>query len=113
MLTSTTPNFLSQIHGLNNRWYRAGGNSNQMFQANGTNMSFSGFGSAIADSTSTFGLVNYPDSNRTIATYHASIGGAPNYDAFMAEARNQSKSNWRVQYTADAVNTYIRTGFGL
>jgi hypothetical protein len=84
-----------------------------MFESNGTNMSFSGFVAAVGDTTSTFGAVSYPDPNRTIATYHASIGGAPSYDAFIAETRNQSKSNWRVQYTADAVNTYIRSGFGL
>jgi hypothetical protein len=31
----------------------------------------------------------------------------------MAGARLQSKSNWRLPYTAQAVNDYIRTGFGL
>jgi hypothetical protein len=31
----------------------------------------------------------------------------------MTEARKQSKQNWRVQYTAEAVNDYIRDGYGL
>jgi hypothetical protein len=112
-LGSTTPNFLSQIHSSNNHWYRASGDANQVFQLGGNGMSFGAFNSALGDSTSTWGAVAYPDPNRTIGTYHASIGGAPSLQAFMAEARNQSKTNWRIPYTADAVNTYIRAGFGL
>jgi hypothetical protein len=34
-------------------------------------------------------------------------------DAFAIEARKQSRLNWRTQYTAEAVNGYIRAGFGL
>jgi hypothetical protein len=112
-LTSSTPNFIAQLHGANNRWYRANGNPAQLFSLGGTDMNFNAFKSAIGDTTSTFGPITYPDSSRTIATYHASIGGAPTLAAFMAGARLQSKANWRVQYTADAVNTYIRAGFGL
>jgi len=62
---------------------------------------------------SSFGAVSYPDPNRTIATYMASLGGSPTLDAFMTEARRQAKGNWRAQYTADAVATYIRDGFGV
>jgi hypothetical protein len=112
-LSSTTSDVLSEVHGSNNRWYRATGNANQMFQANGVAMSFSAFVSSIGDSTSTFGPFTYLDPNRTIATYQVTIGGVATLDAFMAQARQQSRSNWRIQYTANAVNSYIRAGFGL
>jgi len=111
-LSSPLPNLLGQLHGQNNHWYRAGGNSSQVFQISGIDMSFDAFKVAIGDTTSTFGAVKYPDPNRTIATYHVSIGGAASHDAFIKEARKQSKSNWRPQYTADAVIAYIRAGFG-
>ncbi len=67
----------------------------------------------VGDTTSTAKRASFPDASRTIASYHASIGGAPSLDAFMAEARKQSRSNWRPQYTAKAVGEYIRAGFGL
>jgi hypothetical protein len=34
-------------------------------------------------------------------------------DDFVTEARQQSRLRWRTQYTAEAVNGYIRAGFGL
>lgn len=53
------------------------------------------------------------DPTRTVASYHASIGGQESLEAFLAGAREQSKhnNNWRVEYTANAVNTYLREGF--
>jgi hypothetical protein len=67
----------------------------------------------VRDTTSSAKRASFPDASRTIATYHASIGGAASLEAFMLEARKQSKANWRPQYTARAVGDYIRAGFGL
>ena len=67
----------------------------------------------VKDTSSSAKRASFPDASRTIASYHASIGGAPSLDAFMLEARKQSRSNWRPQYTARAVGEYIRAGFGL
>jgi hypothetical protein len=83
------------------------------WMAAGANLSLDQWKSLVHDTTSVGQLASFPDPNRTIATYHASIGGAPTLEAFMTEARKQSKNNWRVQYTAEAVNDYIRDGFGL
>lgn len=55
----------------------------------------------------------FPDPNRTLATYQKSMGGEPTHEAFFAEARKQSKAHWRKEYTAAAVNDYLRAGFGL
>jgi hypothetical protein len=40
-----------------------------------------------------------------------SIGGTATYDAFIDEALLQSRLDWRSEYTAEAVNAYIREGF--
>jgi|GEM_PF-1637278 len=56
---------------------------------------------------------NYPNPNRDIKTYMKSIGQAATLDAFLKQARAQSKTNWRTQFTADAVNRYIRAGFSV
>lgn len=57
--------------------------------------------------------VSFPDPQRTVAGYNAAVGGEPTFEAFVAEVRRQSKANWRPQYTARAVNDYIRAGFGM
>jgi len=67
----------------------------------------------VQDTTSVSQQAQYPAPSRTIATYHASIGGSASYQAFLTEARRQSKSFWRHEYTAAAVRSYIRAGFGL
>lgn len=56
---------------------------------------------------------NFPDPDRTVATYNASLGGKNDFQAFANEVRKQSKNNWRKQYGADAVIAYFRGGFGL
>ena len=55
--------------------------------------------------------VEFVDPNRSVASYNATLGGAATFEAFIAEARKQSKENWRPEYTASAVNDYIRAGF--
>jgi hypothetical protein len=57
--------------------------------------------------------IAYPDPNRTVETYNASLGGKPTFDGFIREVRKQSKTNWRKEYTAAAVNAYVREGFGV
>lgn|GEM_PF-3217578 len=54
---------------------------------------------------------SYLDPGRTVGTYFASIGGQTNALAFLQAARGMSKSNWNPEFTADAVNNYIRAGF--
>ena len=56
-------------------------------------------------------VVNWVDPNRSVATYNATLGGTSTFDAFIDEVRQQSKDNWRTEYTSQAVNDYIRAGF--
>jgi len=67
----------------------------------------------VGDKTSTAEQVQFNNSNCTLATYHESIGGESSHEAFMTEARQQSKSYWRYEYTAEAVNNYIRQCFSI
>ncbi len=56
--------------------------------------------------------VNYTDVQRRLAEYHGSLGKTASFDAYMAEVRQQSQKNWRVEYTPKSVISYIRQGFG-
>lgn len=39
------------------------------------------------------------------------IGGASSVEDFINAAKNQTKSNWNLDYTAAKLNDYIRVGF--
>lgn len=93
----------------NNRYYTTNA---QPFQFNLRN-TFSDWMNWAHDSGTQWGAVNYPDPSRTISSYMQSIGGSPTLDAFMARARVQERGHWAGQYTAAAVNTYVRGGFGM
>jgi hypothetical protein len=53
----------------------------------------------------------FPDPTRGVGAYNGTRGGAATTDAFLAEARRQSKAFWRTSYTTDPVIDYVRTGF--
>ena len=56
---------------------------------------------------------DFPDPKRNLESYLTSIGETATFEAFLKEARKQSKANWRPEYTAAVINDYIREGFGV
>lgn len=56
---------------------------------------------------------DFPDPDRTIESYMATLGEDPTLDAFLDAARQQSRASWRPELSAGAVNDYVREGFGL
>src|SRR5262249_16416013 len=87
--------------------------TNACMAISGGDISLAAWKPLVHDTSSVEQSAPFPDPDRSIATYNASIGGAPSLDDFMLQARLQSKAYWRDQYTAKAVNDYIRAGFGL
>jgi hypothetical protein len=92
-----------------NRYFSTNNGVNQFF----TNVTYNQWVAQSGESNSSWGTRSYQDPNRDIASYMASLGQTPSLDAFMQEARRQSRGNWRAQYTAANVNWYVRQGFGL
>jgi len=66
---------------------------------------------ATGETGSSNAAVTYTDPSRTLRSYNQTLGGTASTEEFMAEALNQSRQNWRPEYTACAVNNYIREGF--
>jgi hypothetical protein len=85
---------------------------NVWMQRAGAPLSLPQWMALVSDGSSLAQQVAFPDPSRTIGTYQLMLGGTPTILAFMLEARQQSRSSWRTQYTAGAVNDYIRAGFG-
>jgi hypothetical protein len=65
------------------------------------------------EDNSTFQRQTYLDPNRTLGDYNALIGGSNSFDAFMNVAKNLTRGNYSVNYTAAPVIAYIREGFNL
>jgi uncharacterized membrane protein YgcG len=55
----------------------------------------------------------FPDPDRDIQGYQASIGQPASIDAFIATCRDQDRFSWDPRYTAGAVNSWIKAGFAL
>ena len=82
------------------------------FGANATGQSYDEWLVTSKETDSTNTAVSYPDPERNLATYHGSIGKEATFDAYIAEARKQSRFKYRYEYTAEAPMLYIREGFG-
>ena len=94
----------------NNRYYSSAAT---WFRYNGNYANFAAWNGYTGDTGSTAVQVTYPSPDRTIAGYNQSLGGTATTEAFMTETLEQARHNWRPAYTADAVNNYIRAGFGM
>lgn len=86
-----------------NSWFRVGAGSGDI----------SWWQSRSEEWTGQVREVSYPDPDRSVASYWASLGNTGGYDGFMQRAREQSRANWDSRVTAPAVNDYVRQGFGL
>lgn len=53
----------------------------------------------------------YPDPDRNLADYNASLGGEQSFDAFMQVVLNRPLQSWDERYSAAAINDYIRAGY--
>jgi hypothetical protein len=82
------------------------------FRLDGKGITFAEWTRRTDDKGSVAEPVPPPDPIPTIDAYMAHLGLEPNPDAFIKEARQQSKGNWRRQFTASAVNDWVRQRFG-
>jgi len=85
--------------------------SNQWFRLAGQDTSHADWVSNTGETGSSTNQVQFVDPNRSTSTYAASLGLAATHQAFMAEARKQSRLNWRTEYTTQAAVQYFRDGF--
>jgi hypothetical protein len=54
-----------------------------------------------------------PSHGVTVEDYMSSLGQTATVDAYMTQARQQSRALWRTEYTAGAFNTWAEQAFGL
>ena len=92
-----------------NRYYSSSA-LGSWFWVGASEMSWNTWRSQV-DATGLNGQMAYRQPDRSIAGYSASLGKAKTLEAFLQEARLQSKASWRDEYGAPAAIAYIRAGF--
>jgi hypothetical protein len=86
----------------------------QWFSVNGVNYNFAGWLSQSGETGAQTSQINFLDPNRTVETYDTQfLGGPGTFNHFISLVRQQSKDNWNLNLTANAVNQWIRVGFNL
>jgi len=83
----------------------------QWFRIANQNRSLDQWRTETADEGSHANTLAYPDPARSLGSYHGSLGGEPTLEGFLDAARRQSRLNWLPEFTATAVQSYIRAGF--
>lgn len=98
-----------------NRYYSTNAANNCGYSAfdvaSGSGGDFNFWVARTGDSGSSYGAP--PTVDATIDAYMTSLSTPGNLDAFMVEARKQSKQNWRAAYTPEVVNAWVRGRFGV
>jgi cysteine-rich repeat protein len=95
----------------NNTYYMTG--SSNWFFVGDAFKTFAQWVSLSGETNAVNQQLNFVDPTRSVSTYSALLGKPATFDAFINEARSQSKYNWRNEYTAPVVNQYIRDGFAI
>ncbi len=96
----------------NNRFLSRRAPTDAWMQLRGRSLSLPAWKDAVGDTSSASLEVAYASKNVSVAAYHRSLGRAASLDAFMHEARKQSHDHWQPEYTAAAVNEYVRKSLG-
>ncbi len=55
---------------------------------------------------------NYPSAGRTLADYNHTLTGKKDFDDFMNTVKDRPVGTWDERYGADAINGFVRSGFG-
>lgn len=72
---------------------------------------FSDWVTLSGETGSALSAVPYSDPERSLESYAATLGIEATLDAFLEEAREQSRMNWRNEYGATALVDHVREGF--
>ncbi len=92
-----------------NHYYSSSGND--WFSVNGSRQTLSEWQKISGETGAVSWTGKFKDPDRTIGSYSASLGLKNSLAAFITEAKKQSRLNRRKEFTAAAVNDYIRNGF--
>jgi hypothetical protein len=100
---------------LSGNTYWSGADPNAWFVAGSERkpLSLQAFTQLTQDPKASAREVQFPDPTRTVEAYNAHVGGQATFEDFLAQVRGQSRANWRREYTAGAVNDWVRAGFGM
>jgi hypothetical protein len=90
---------------------RYSGSGSDWFCVDGKRHGLPAWQATSKEATAEHATSSYVDASRTLRSYAASLGLEATIGAFVGEASKQSRYTWRKEFSARAVNDYIRAGF--
>ncbi len=91
--------------------YHAGGET--WFQVDGRRVDSEEWLRLSGEEGATAEPMEFPDPDRALLAYMEHLGYEPSLEAFYREVRRQSRRNWRPEFTAPVINSWLREGFGM
>lgn len=91
--------------------YSSQRSSGQWFAIGGTDKSYAQWVSDTGETNSSSTTVSYAAPTRSVAGYHATLGGDETVDALITSLRAQNRQNWSQSLTASAIRSYVLAGF--
>ncbi len=92
--------------------YRSGAAADSWFCTDAGKLSLGEWSAASGETGATQSTLVAPEPGRNLDSYATSLGVGSTLDDFAREARQQSRHNFRAEFTARAACNYIREGFG-
>jgi len=111
VVSTPSPFPTAQVRFSGNKYFSSYPANNWFLLRGTTNQTFAQWAAAVGETGSSAVESRYKAPSRNVGTYMATLGMPATFDAFIAEARKQSKANWRAEYRSEAVIAYIRDGF--
>ena len=96
-----------------NNTYSNAQDYNEAFRIDTDRISYNEWISSAGESGSITTPPTYPDPSRSFDRYVTEVLGLSSVEDFYIELRNQSKLNWRLGYTAQNINEWIKEGFAV
>ena len=98
---------------LSNNIYSNAESLDEPFSIAGNESNYSNWESFSGETGSSSILPNYPDPTRNLYRYITEVLGLNSIEEYYEELRKQSYYNWRKEYSAEYINSWIKEGFSI
>ena len=97
------------VHYRNNRYFSS--SKENWFCVEGRQQTLAEWKASSGETGNLLWSGTFPDPDRTVSTYAATLGFKNTLETFISNAKRQNRMRWNNKLSTEAVNNYIRAGF--